>query len=92
MTSSARAQKANYYETSTTPQLWKHKWRPIQFMLIVDDFGVEYIREQHAHHLASVLKEHHDIFQDWEGKKCVGIDLQWNYEAKHRDRTCRLSV
>ena len=28
-------------------------------MLIVDDFGVEYVGEQHAHHLGNVLKEHH---------------------------------
>ena len=52
-----RLEKANYYEAATTPGLWKHKWRPIQFVLIVDDFGVEYVGEQHAHHLANVLKE-----------------------------------
>jgi hypothetical protein len=30
-----------YYEADSTPGLWHHKWRPIQFCLIVDDFGVE---------------------------------------------------
>ena len=33
-------EKAGYYEAATTPGLWKHTWRPIQFALIVDDFGV----------------------------------------------------
>ena len=61
-------------------------------MLIVDDFGLEYLGEQHAHYLASVLKEHHEFSQDWKGEKFAGIDLQWNYAAKHRDRTCRLSM
>ena len=38
-----RLEKSNYYEAATTPGLWKQKWRPIQFVLIVDDFGVEYV-------------------------------------------------
>ena len=42
--------------------------------------------------VASVLKKHHDISQDWEGKKFAGIDLDWNYATKHCDRTCRLSM
>ena len=66
---------AQYYETATTPGLWRHKWRSIQFVLIVDDFRIEYVRKQDADHLASVLKKHHDIYQDWEGKKFAGIDL-----------------
>ena len=59
---------AKYYETATTPFLWRHKWRSIPFVLIVDDFGLEYVRNQDDDHLASVLQNHHDISQDWEGK------------------------
>ena len=51
-----RLEKANYYKAATTPRLWKHKWRPIQLVLIVDDFGVEYVGKQHAHHLENVIK------------------------------------
>ena len=50
------------------------------------------MRKQDADHLASVLKNHHDISQDWEGKKFSGIDLDWNYSTNHCDRTCRLSM
>ena len=57
-------EKAGCYEAATTPGLWKYTWRPIQFALIVDDFGVEYVGDQHAQHLASVLKEHHEISHD----------------------------
>ena len=44
----------------------------------MDDPGVEYVGKQHAHHLENVLKEHHEISQDWEGKFFAGIDLQWH--------------
>ena len=35
--------KAGYFEAVTTPGLWKHTWRPVQFCLIVDDFGIKYV-------------------------------------------------
>ena len=39
------------------PQVYgDKKWRPIQFYLVVDDFGVEYVGKQHAEHLATILK------------------------------------
>ena len=40
-----------YYQCSTTPGLWRRKWQPIKFVLIVDDFGVQYTGRQHAEHL-----------------------------------------
>ena len=58
----------------------------------MDDFGVEYVGEQHAKHLARVLEQHHEITQDWEGKKFAGVNLQWNYAKKHSECTCRLSM
>ena len=61
-------------------------------LLIVDDFGLKYVRKQDADHLASVLKKHRDISQDWEGNKFAGIDLDCNYATKHCDRTCCLSM
>ena len=30
-----------YYPVEFTPGLWRHKWRPIVFSLVVDDFGVK---------------------------------------------------
>ena len=49
-------QKEGYFEASITPGFWRHKWRPIQFILIGDDFGVNNMGKKHAEHLASVLK------------------------------------
>lgn len=87
-----RLNAAGYHETSTTPGLWRHTWRPIQFVLIVDDFGVEYVGKQHADHLLSVLNKFYKMSEDWEGKKIAGIDITWDYAEKHADRTCRLSM
>ena len=56
----------------------------------MDDFGVEYVGEEHALHLVSVLKRYHEISQYWEGEKYTGIALEWNYVKVHKDRTCRL--
>jgi hypothetical protein len=32
-----------YHETKFTPGLWRHVKLPIQFTLVVDDFGVQYV-------------------------------------------------
>ena len=66
---------AHYYETARTSGLWRHKWRSVQFVLIVDNFRLECVRTQDTDHWASVLKNHHDISQYWEGNKFSGIDL-----------------
>ena len=75
-----RLEKEVYYEARTTPVLWRHKWRPIQFCLVVDNFGVEYVGKQHAEHLVTILKKYHNITEDWEGKKYDGIYLKWGYD------------
>ena len=87
-----RLEAAGYFEAPTTPGLWRHTWRPVQFVLIVDDFGVEYVGKKHADHLLSVLKEHYEMSEDWDGAKFAGIDLEWTYGPQHQDRRCRLSM
>ena len=68
-----RLEKEGYYESRTNPGLWRHKWIPIQFCLVVDDFGVECVGEKHADHLATILKKYHNITEDWEGKNILGL-------------------
>ena len=87
-----RINKEGYFELSTTPGLWRQKRRPIQFMLIVDSFGVEYVGRKHTQHLAIVLKKYHEISEDWESKTFAGINLIWDYTQTHSVRTCRLSM
>ena len=87
-----RLNKAGYSEYATTPGLWKHTWRPIQCFLIVDDFGIEYMREKHAHQLHQALQENDEILEDWKGEKIAGIDLEWNYAPTHNDLNYCLSI
>jgi len=32
----------------------------------------------------------YEMTMDWDGAKLAGVDLEWNYAAKHSERTCRL--
>ena len=83
-----RLNKAGYYQYPTTPGLWRHKWRPIFFCLIVDDFGIKYVRKRHVDHLCNILLKQYEITQDWSGSRFAGIFLTWDYT----NRTCRLST
>ncbi len=73
-----RLQKAGYTQNKLTPGYWKHKWRPISFTLVVDDFGVKYIGNEHVMHLINTLKEHYKVEEDWEGQRYQGITLDWD--------------
>ena len=46
-----RLNKHGYHQSKLVPGLWKHKWRPIWFTLVVDDFGIKYVGKEHAMHL-----------------------------------------
>ena len=38
-----RLQKQGYTQIKVTPGFCTHAWRPIRFILVVDDFGVKYV-------------------------------------------------
>ena len=71
--------KKGYHQNDITPGLWKQKWRPICFLLCVDDFGVKYVGKHNAKHLMSVLGDHYEISHNWKGKRYLGIYLDWDY-------------
>ncbi len=74
-----KLKKAGYYQSVTSTGFWKHKWRPISFTLVVDDFGVKYVGKENADHLISVLQEEYKIDIDWEGTRYIGLTLDWDY-------------
>ena len=74
-----RLAEFGYYQLQHTHGLWKHTWRPIQFTLVVDDFGVEYVGKEHADHLISALRTHYTVSIDWEGTLYCGMKLKWDY-------------
>ena len=83
-----RLEPHGYFQCRHTPGLWKHKWRPILFSLVVDDFGIKYVGKQHADHLIQVIEQDYDFSQDWKGELYCGITLKWDY----RNRTVDLSM
>eukprot|EP00804_Cyclotella_cryptica_P000722 CCRYP_001010-RA/>CCRYP_001010-RA protein AED:0.32 eAED:0.24 QI:0/0/0/1/0.5/0.66/3/0/551 len=56
-----RLNAAGYNQLDATPGHWRHKWQPVMFTLIVNDFGVEYVGLSHAHHLRDILQTHYKI-------------------------------
>ena len=56
----------------------KHATRSIQFMLVVDDFGVKYVGEEHALHLKKAIECDYKVTTDWTGARYIGITLDWD--------------
>ena len=77
-----RLSKHEYHQSRYMPGLRTHTLRPICFSLIVDNFGVKYMGKEHADHLVSVLRQHYEVEVDEEGKKCGGIDLDFDYDKR----------
>ena len=63
-----------YTECTHTPGLWRHTSRPIQFTLVVDDFGVKYVGLEHLHYLLTTLKQFYEIDLDMKERKIL-----WNH-------------
>ena len=63
-----RLNKREYFQPKLVPGLWKHKWRPVQFTLVVDDFEVKYVGKEHAQHLRDTLRKDYTVTTDWKGK------------------------
>jgi hypothetical protein len=68
-----------YVPTRHTPCLFTHRTRPIQFALIVDDFGIKYTSRNDADHLLAALRELYPIKVNWDGDKFIGYTLVWDY-------------
>ncbi len=45
-----------YHECVNTPGLWRHETRAISFTLVVDDFGVKYVKKDDVDHLIASIK------------------------------------
>ena len=77
-----RLNKHGYQQSKLVPGLWKHDKRPIQFTLVVDDFGVKYTRQEDVEHLKSVIERDYTVTADWTGNRYIGITLDWDYNRQ----------
>jgi hypothetical protein len=50
-----RLNAEGYFKSLLVPGLWKHKTRNIQFVLVVDDFGIKYTKREDLDHLVGIL-------------------------------------
>ena len=64
-----RLNKYGYYETTTTPGFWRHKWRPIMFVLIADNSVIEYVGDNNLKNLRTNLADHYTIMEDLDRKQ-----------------------
>ena len=62
-----RLNKKGYRQIKLIPGLWTHYWRPVQFNLVVDNFGVKYVGEEHAIHLKNTIEENYTVTTEWDG-------------------------
>ena len=58
--------KFGYEPSPTTPGLWRHQTCPLQFLMVVDDFGIKYEHQEDITHLLNVLKTIYKISEDWD--------------------------
>ena len=59
--------------------LWRHKFLPITFTLVVDDFGVKNIGKQAVQHLVKTLQSKHVVSIDWSDRNYLGFTIDWDY-------------
>jgi hypothetical protein len=52
---------------------------------VVDDFGVQYVGAEHAHHLIAALETDYTVSKDWTGGLYCGITLHWVYANNYAD-------
>jgi hypothetical protein len=71
--------KFGYWPVPITPSLWKHDSCPIDFSLVVDDFGIKYVGKERALHLLGPLRKLYTITEYWDGTLFSGLTIQWNY-------------
>ena len=78
-----RLAKHGYYEVCHIV------WRPIDFTLVINTFGVGYEDNEHALHLLQTQCKYYEaVSVDWAGTLYCGITLKWDY----LQRTCELSM
>jgi hypothetical protein len=75
-----RLKEHGYNQSKTTPGLWTHDWCPITFSLVLNDFGVKYIGEDHAQHLRQAVQKYYTCLFKKRGK------ILWTY---HQMGLCR---
>ena len=75
--------KHGYKQAPHSPCIFRHIERQTAFSLVVDDFGVKYVRrEEDAGHLIETLQKLYEIKVDWSGRKYLGFNITFAADNK----------
>ena len=77
-----RLNKRGYRQSKLVPGFWTHDRRLVQFTLVVNDFGVKYVGEEHTIHLKNTIEENYTITTECDGQRYIGITLDWDYKRR----------
>ena len=72
--------KGGYIPTRLTPELFKHKTKPIYICLVVDDFGFKCVNKEENIHLIHHLSKEYKNTVNWKGQIFPSIHLDWDYD------------
>ena len=50
--------------------------------LVVDNFGVKYVGKDHGIHLKNTIEENYNATTEWDGRRYIGITLDWYYKRR----------
>ena len=64
------------------PGFLTHDWRPVQFTLVLDDFGVKYVGEERAIHRKNTIEENYTVTIEWERQRYIFSTLDWYYKRR----------
>ena len=75
-----RLNQEGYYQSQIVSGLWKHKTKSIKFILVVDDFGIKYLKKEDLNHLIKSNEKYYKVTVDLEWKEHIKIELDWDYK------------
>ncbi len=59
---------------------WKHKTKSIKFMLVVDGFGIKYLKKEELNPLIKSNDKYYEVTVNLEWKEYIKIELDWDYK------------
>ena len=71
-----RLSEYGYHQSKIINEFWMHKTRPICFFLVVDNFAVNYVKQEDADHLINAIKKYYPMTVDKEAKKFIGLVIE----------------
>ena len=68
--------------------LFRHNTRPIDFTLVVDDFGIQYSRNEDLDHLTSCLTDMYEVKIEKTGSRFLSFDIDYDMAQRTITMSC----